>query len=132
MGVNMSYYFSKKLKLPFDRAISHVTDGLAAEGFGVLTSIDVRAMMKKKLNVDFKPYTILGACNPQFAHRALQIENKIGTMLPCNVVVQEIDEHHVEVSVVDPVVSMHGINNPKLALIAEEVRKQLKRVVFGL
>ena len=98
----MSYYFSKTLKMPFAQAIQHVTDALAGKGFGVLTTIDVSATMKKKLDLDFRPYTILGACNPQFAHKALQSEDKIGTMLPCNVVVQEAGEGQVEVSAAIP------------------------------
>ncbi|HEV2563293.1 MAG TPA: DUF302 domain-containing protein [Rhizomicrobium sp.] len=128
----MRYYFSKTLKMPFAEAIQHVTEALAAKGFGVLTTIDVRATMKKKLDVDFRPYTILGACNPQFAHKALQSEDKIGTMLPCNVVVQEIGAGTVEVSAVDPVASMAAVDNPKLAPIAVEVRDLLKQVVAGL
>jgi uncharacterized protein (DUF302 family) len=105
---------------------------LASKGFGVLTTIDVRATMKKKLDVDFRPYTILGACNPQFAHKALQAENKIGTMLPCNVIVQEIGKDQVEVSAVDPVASMMAIKNPKLESIAGDVRGMLKQMVAGL
>ena len=97
----MIYCFTKTLAMPFDQAIQHVTDRLAAKGFGVLTTIDVRATMKKKLDVDFRPYTILGACNPQFAYKALLFEDKIGTMLPCNVVVQETGSGQVEVSAVD-------------------------------
>ena len=128
----MSYYFSKTLQMPFVQAIQHVTDALASRGFGVLTTIDVRATMRKKLDIDFRPYTILGACNPQFAHKALQCEDKIGTMLPCNVVVQEVGKGQVEVSAVDPVASMQGVNNPKLAPIADEVRKLLKQVVADL
>ena len=128
----MSYYFSKKLKMPFDRAIERVTQALAAKGFGILTTIDVRATIKKKLDIDFRPYTILGACNPQFAHKALQIEDKVGTMLPCNVVVQEIGNGEVEVSAVDPVASMSAIENTKLAAIAGEVRSLLKLAVDGL
>ena len=99
----MSYYFSKTLEMPFVQAIQHVTEALAGKGFGVLTTIDVRATMKKKLDIDFRPYTILGACNPEFAHKALQTEDMIGTMLPCNVVVQEIGKGLMEVSAVDPV-----------------------------
>src|ERR1019366_3180446 len=114
----MSYYFSKTLKLPFAQAIEHVTDALARKGFGVLTTIDVRATLKKKLDIDFRPYTILGACNPQFAYQALQSEDKIGTMLPCNVVVQDIGGGEVEVSAVDPVASMASVSNPHLAPIA--------------
>ena len=128
----MSYYFAKTLQMPFDQAIQHVTDALASKGFGVLTTIDVRATMKKKLDVDFRPYTILGACNPQFAHKALQAENKIGTMLPCNVIVQEIGKDQVEVSAVDPVASMMAIKNPKLESIAGDVRDMLKQMVAGL
>ncbi|ODT16303.1 MAG: hypothetical protein ABS35_28850 [Kaistia sp. SCN 65-12] len=128
----MAYYFSKILEMPFDKAIQHVTDALAAKGFGVLTTIDVQATMKKKLNVEFRPYTILGACNPDFAHKALQIEDAIGTMLPCNVVVQEISKGMVEVSAVDPVASMMAVKNPKLAAIAGDVKDQLQQVVSGL
>ena len=128
----MSYYFSKTLVMPFDQAIQHVTDALTAKGFGVLTTIDVRATMKKKLNVEFRPYIILGACNPEFAHKALQSEDKIGTMLPCNVVVQEVGQGSVEVSAVDPVASMMAVQNPKLATIAGEVRDLLKQVVCDL
>ena len=128
----MSYYFSKKLKLPFDNAIAHVTQALASNGFGILTTIDVRATMKMKLDVDFRPYTILGACNPRFAHKALQIEDKVGTMLPCNVVVQDVGGGEVEVSAVDPVASMSAIENAKLAAIAGEVRSLLKLAIDGL
>lgn len=128
----MSYCFSKTLEMPFDQAVQHVTDALAAKGFGVLTTIDVRATMKKKLNVEFRPYTILGACNPEFAHKALQIEDMIGTMLPCNVVVQQIRNGLVEVSAVDPVASMMAIKNPKLETIAGDVRDLLRQVVSGL
>jgi uncharacterized protein (DUF302 family) len=118
--------------MPFDQAIRHVTDALASKGFGVLTTIDVRATMKKKLDIDFKPYMILGTCNPQFAHKALQIEDKIGTMLPCNVVVQETGKDQVEVSAVDPAASMQAVDNPKLASIAGDVRNLLKQVIAGL
>ena len=128
----MSYFFSKTLEMPFDHAIKHVTDALAVKGFGVLTTIDVRATMKKKLDVEFRPYTILGACNPEFAHKALQIEDMIGTMLPCNVVVQEIGKGLVQISAVDPVASMMAVKNPKLATIAGDVRDLLQQVVSGL
>jgi len=128
----MSYYFSKKLTMPFDRAIDHVTQALASKGFGVLTKIDVRATLKEKLKIDFRPYTILGACNPQLAHAALQIENKVGTMLPCNVVVQETGNGDVEVSAVDPVASMSAIENPILRSIADRVGTKLKSVVDSL
>ena len=128
----MTYYFSKQLEMPFDQAVQHVTEAFATKGFGVLTTIDVRATMKKKLNVEFRPYTILGACNPEFAHKALQSEDMIGTMLPCNVVVQEMSKGSVEVSAIDPVASMMAIKNPKLTTIAGEVRDLLKQVVSGL
>jgi uncharacterized protein (DUF302 family) len=132
METRMTYYFSKTLKMPFAQAIQHVPDALAGKGFGVLTTIDVRATMKKKLDIDFRPYTILGACNPQFALKALQSEDKIGTMLPCNVVVLEVSKDEVEVSAVDPVASMAAVDNPKLTPIAGEVRDLLKQVVTGL
>jgi uncharacterized protein (DUF302 family) len=128
----MAYYFTKTVKMPFAQAVQHVTDTLAGNGFGVLTTIDVQAVMKKKLNIEFRPYTILGACNPLFAHEALQAEDKIGTMLPCNVAVQEIAKDQVEISAVDPVASMQAIDNPKLASIAGEVRSLLKQTVASL
>ena len=128
----MSYYFSKMVEMPFVQAVQHVTDALASKGFGVLTTIDVRATMKTKLDIDFRPYTILGACNPEFAHKALQAEDMIGTMLPCNVVIQEVGKGVVEVSAVDPLASMMAVGNPKLASIAGEVRDLLKQVISGL
>ncbi len=128
----MSYYFSKTLEMPFVQAIQHVTEALAGKGFGVLTTIDVRATMKKKLDIDFRPYTILGACNPEFAHKALQTEDVIGTMLPCNVIVQEIGNGLMEVSTIDPVASMMAVGNPGLASIAGDVRDLLKQVVADL
>jgi uncharacterized protein (DUF302 family) len=128
----MTYYFSKTVEMPFVQAIQHVTDALAGKGFGVLTTIDVRATMKKKLDVDFRPYTILGACNPKFAHQALQSEDMIGTMLPCNVVVQQRDGGAVEISAVDPVASMGAIDNPKLGKVAGQVRELLKQVVSDI
>jgi uncharacterized protein (DUF302 family) len=128
----MSYHFSKRLDVPFDQAVSRVTEALKREGFGVLTDIDVAATMKAKLGQDFRPYRILGACNPQLAHRALQLEDKIGTMLPCNVIVQEHDGGAVEVSAVDPVASMQAIDNPRLGEVANEVQAKLKRVVESL
>jgi uncharacterized protein (DUF302 family) len=128
----VSYYFSKTIHMGMDDAIAHVTGALAQKGFGVLTTIDVRATLKKKLDVDFRPYTILGACNPTFAHKALLSEDKIGTMLPCNVIVQEIGEGRVEVSAVDPAASMQAVDNPNLASIAGDVREMLKQMVAGL
>lgn len=128
----MSYHFTKTLDLPFDAAVSRVTEALGKEGFGILTDIDVAATMKKKLGQDFRPYRILGACNPQLAHRALELEDKIGTMLPCNVIVQQGDRGAVEISAVDPVASMQAIDNAGLAEVANEVQARLKRVVEGL
>ena len=126
----MTYYFSKQLEMPFDRAVQHVTEALAAKGFGVLTTIDVRATMKKKLNVEFRPYTILGACNPEFAHMALQSEDMIGTMLPCNVVVQEMSKGSIEVSAVDRVDD--GDQEPKADDHRWRSEGSLKQVVSGL
>jgi uncharacterized protein (DUF302 family) len=128
----MEYYFTKSLDMKFDDAVAHVTKALAAKGFGVLTTIDVHATMRKKLGVDFKPYTILGACNPHFAWRALQAEEKIGTMLPCNVIVIETSPGKVEVAAVDPVASMAAIDNPGLAGVSSEVRGLLQEVVTEL
>jgi uncharacterized protein (DUF302 family) len=128
----MTYHFSKVLGVPFDQAVSRVTEALSKEGFGVLTDIDVAATLKKKLGQDFRPYRILGACNPQLAYRALTLEDKIGTMLPCNVIVQQREGGKVEVSAVDPVASMQAIDNPDLGEVAKEVRAKLKRVVDGL
>jgi len=128
----VTYHFSKTLELSFDAAIDKVTEALKEKGFGVLTTIDVKATLKKKLDVDFRPYTILGACNPRFAYQALQKEDKIGAMLPCNVLVQQIDPRRVEVSAVDPVASMQAIDNPELGEIAQQVRGLLKEVVESL
>jgi uncharacterized protein (DUF302 family) len=128
----MAYHFSKTLDVPFGEAVARVTDALKAEGFGVLTDIDVAATMKAKLGADFRPYRILGACNPHLAFRALELEDKIGTMLPCNVIVQEHGGGRVEVSAVDPAASMQAIDNPGLAGLAGELRGKLKRVVESL
>ncbi len=128
----MSYHFSKTIDMPFDEAIEKVTGALADKGFGVLTTIDVRATLKKKLDVDFRPYVILGSCNPGFAHKALLAEDKIGTMLPCNVILQQHESGEVEVSAVDPAASMMAIKNPALEEIASEVRGMLKGVIDGL
>ncbi len=128
----MSYYFSKVVEQNFDDAIAHVTEQLSQAGFGVLTTIDVSATMKKKLDVDMNRYTILGACNPGYAHKALQAEDKIGTMLPCNVIVQQHEDGSVEVSAVDPIASMQAIDNPALGSIAGEVRQKLRAVITGL
>jgi uncharacterized protein (DUF302 family) len=128
----MSYYFSKTVPYDFDTAIDKVTDELKKDGFGVLTQIDVQDTLKKKLDVDFRKYRILGACNPNFAHQALKAEDKIGTMLPCNVIVQEHDNKNVEVSAVDPVASMMAVKNDALGGVAMQVREKLSRVIDNL
>lgn len=127
----MTYHFTKTVRMPFDDAIDAVTKALADKGFGVLTTIDVKVTLKKKLDVDFRPYTILGACNPEFAYKALQHEDKVGTMLPCNVILQEKADG-IEVSAVDPAASMRSIENPELGEVADEVRTRLREVVEGL
>ncbi|HUV32491.1 MAG TPA: DUF302 domain-containing protein [Devosiaceae bacterium] len=128
----MSYYFSKTVDMPFDSAIEKVTAALAARGFGILTEIDVAATMKKKLDIDFRPYRILGACNPPFALKALTAEDKIGTMLPCNVIVQQHEDGSVEVAAVDPVASMQAVDSAALAGIAGEIRQLLQEAVQEL
>ncbi len=127
----MSYYFSKILSVSFDEAVVKVIESLKQEGFGILTEIDVQTTMKKKLDVEMPSYKILGACHPSFAYQALQVEDKIGTMLPCNVIVQQRTEG-VEVSAVDPVASMQAIENPSLHGIAEQVRAKLKATIDSL
>ena len=128
----MSYYFSKVVDDNFDDAIERVTAHLADAGFGVLTTIDVSATLKKKIDVDFQRYTILGACNPGFAYKALQAEDKIGTMLPCNVIVQETADGKVEVAAVDPMAYMMAIHNESLGEVASQVQGMLKNVIEGL
>ena len=128
----MSYHFSKVVDMSFEDAIRKVTEALKTEGFGVLTEIDVKATLKKKLDVDFRDYRILGACNPQFAYQALQKEEKIGAMLPCNVIVQVNTQGLVEVSAVDPITSMAGVQNIELGEIAIQVQDKLKRVIEEL
>jgi uncharacterized protein (DUF302 family) len=128
----MNYYFSKTLDMPFDEAIAHATEQLKKEGFGVLTEIDVKATIKEKLGEDFRNYQILGTCNPPFAHQALLAEDKIGTMLPCNVIVQETPAGGVEVAAIDPIASMQAIENLALGDIAAEVQSKLKRVIDSL
>ena len=125
----MNYYFSKTVGLSFEDTITKVTEELKKEGFGVLTEIDVKATLKKKLDVDFRKYKILGACNPPFAYQALQSERMIGTLLPCNVIVQEADGGKTEVAAVDPIASMMAIENPAFASIASEVQAKLKKVI---
>ena len=128
----MSYYFAKTLHCSFDDAVQRTTDGLKAAGFGIITEIDVKEAFKKKLNVDFHNYRILGACNPAMAHKALEIENKIGTMLPCNVVVQDIGRGYVEVAAIDPVASMAAVDNDDLHQVAKTVRDMLRKTVEAL
>jgi uncharacterized protein (DUF302 family) len=128
----MSYYFSKILPLSFAEALGKTTEALKQEGFGIITEIDVKDVLKKKIDVEFRNYRILGACNPALAHEALQLEDKVGTMLPCNVVVQEVGERKVEVAAIDPVASMAAIDNPRLKKAAEKVQAKLRQVIAGL
>ena len=128
----MKYYFSKTIDSNFEDAITKAKEALKQEGFGVLTEIDVKDTLKKKIDVDFRKYVILGACNPQFAYKALQAENKIGVMLPCNVIVQELDSGDIEISAVDPISSMQAIENKNLAPIADQVRGKLRSVIESL
>lgn len=129
----MSYYIETKLhNVNFEEAIEKVTNELKKEGFGVLTEIDLKSTLKKKLDVDFYNYRILGACNPPYAHKALMAENKIGTMLPCNVIVQERNPGEIEVSAVDPIASMQAIENPDLGALAQEIRDKLKTIIEAL
>lgn len=128
----MSYYIAAKLGPGFDEAVRRTMEALKEEGFGVLTDIDIADTLKKKIGVDFRRYRILGACNPKLAHEALQIEGNIGTMLPCNVVIQEAADGRIEVAAIDPVASMMAVENPRLKQAAEQVREKLKRVVSRL
>lgn len=128
----MSYYFSKKLAGTIESVRPRVEAALKSEGFGVLTEIDIAATMKKKLDADMPPYLILGACNPKFAHQALAVEDKIGTMLPCNVILRQSAEGEIEVAAVDPMASMQAVENDALAAVAGEVRAMLERVVDSL
>ena len=128
----MGYYFNTVLECSFDDAIERVTDELKREGFGILSEIDVQAALKKKLNVDFKKYKILGACNPPYAYQALQVEEKIGTMLPCNVIVLEKEDGRIEVAAIDPIASMQAIANPQLQDTADQVQAKLKNIIESL
>jgi len=128
----MSYYFSKILNLSFEEAVARVTEALKKDGFGIITEIDVKETLKKKLNVDFRKYKILGSCNPPYAYKALQAEDKIGLMLPCNVIVQELPGGKVEAAAIDPVASMAAVKNLKLRDVGEEVRSKLKAVIDNL
>ena len=128
----MTYYFSKTLSIGFDEAVRCTTEALKQEGFGIITEIDVKQTLKAKIGVDFRNYRILGACNPKLAHEALQLEDKIGTMLPCNVVVQEISSNETEIAAIDPVASMQAVDNPRLMQAARRVQELLRRVVEAL
>ena len=127
----MSFYFSKTIDTTFDDAIEKVTAALKSEGFGILTEIDIQATLKKKLDLDFRPYKILGACNPPYAYQALQAEDKIGTMLPCNVIVQQ-KENGIEIAAIDPVASMVAVKNDKVTEVAEIIQNKLKNVINSL
>jgi uncharacterized protein (DUF302 family) len=128
----MKYYITKKIDATFEQAIDEVKEALAIQGFGVLSEINIHEKLKEKLDVDFRRYTILGACNPAYAYKALQNEDKIGTMLPCNVVIQELGKNVIEVSAIDPIASMMAIENPKLAKIAGEIKGKLEKVIESL
>ena len=128
----MAYYFTKTVARSFDETLAKLADELKKEGFGILTEIDVKDTLKEKLNVDFRRYKILGTCNPPFAYEALQAEDKIGILLPCNVIIQETDDGQVEVSAIDPMETMKVVGNPKLAVLAEQVQAKLKRVVANI
>ena len=126
------YYFSKTLNTTFENALDLVIEALKTEGFGVLTQINIKDTHKKKIDVDFRKYVILGACNPQFAHQALESEDKIGVLLPCNVILQELPNGEVEVAAVDPITSMSSVQNEKLGTIAQQVQQKLKNVIKQL
>lgn len=128
----MEYYINKIIKTSFENAEEQATEALKKEGFGVLTQIDIQEKLKDKLNVEFRKYKILGACNPEYAYKALQKESKIGTILPCNVVIQELGNNEIEVAAVNPITSMMGVENHELAGIAAEINKKLKRVIDSL
>ncbi len=128
----MKYYIANTVNGDFAAVVDRVTESLKAEGFGVLTDIDVKATMKKKLDRDFRDYRILGACNPPLAHQALTADDKIGTMLPCNVIVQDIGGGQIEVAAIDPAISMAQVENPTLKAIAESVTGKLRRVIAAI
>ncbi len=128
----MKYYISKKIDATFEQAIDEVKEALAIQGFGVISEINMQQKLKEKLNVDFRRYIILGACNPAYAYQALQNEDKIGTMLPCNVIVQELGKNEIEVAAIDPIASMIAIENPKLAKLAGEIKAKLERAIESL
>ncbi len=125
----MAYYYSKTVRADFEEAVSGIKNSLKAEGFGILTEIDVKSTLKKKLDVDFRNYKILGACNPPYAYKALQAEDKIGTMLPCNVIVQEKVDGTIEIAAIDPIASMQAVDNPQLQDVAGTIAQKLKQIV---
>jgi uncharacterized protein (DUF302 family) len=128
----VQYYIAKTVSGGFPATVERVIESLKAEGFGVLTEIDVKATMKKKLDIDFRDYRILGACNPPLAHQALTADDKIGTMLPCNVIVQDLGGGKIEVAAINPAISMEQVGNPTLKVIAESVTDKLKRVIAAI
>ena len=128
----MSYYFSKTIDDTFDNAVVRTTAALKSNGFGILTEIDVAATMKAKLNIEFRPYRILGACNPPLAHQALIAEDKIGTMLPCNVIVQQLTKAKVEIAAINPLEAMANVGNPALSQIAKTVAAKLQQVMTAI
>jgi uncharacterized protein (DUF302 family) len=128
----MKYYISKKIDATFEQAIDEVKEALGNQGFGIISEINMQQKFKEKLNVDFKRYIILGACNPAYAYKALQSEDKIGTMLPCNVVVQELGENEIEVAAIDPVASMMAVENPNLNKFASEIKSKLEKAIESL
>ena len=125
----MEYYFSKTLNVTFDEAVKLTTEALKSEGFGVISEINMHEKLKEKLGVDYKKYKILGTCNPAYAFKALQSEDKIGTMLPCNVLVIEQDQDKIEIAAVNPIASMQAIENPELGNVAQQVTDKLKKVI---
>lgn len=128
----MSYYFSKTTDASFEETLTKVADELKKEGFGILTEIDVKDTLKKKLDINFQKYKILGACNPPFAYEALKAENKIGMLLPCNIIVQELSEGKTEVAAIDPVQSMQVVDNTSLRVVAEQVQAKLRNVINNI
>ncbi len=128
----MSYYINTTISMSFEKAIDYIKESLKTEGFSVISEIDIHEKFKEKLDVDFRKYKILGACNPEYAYQALQKEDKIGTMLPCNVIVQELSENKIEVAAVDPIASMQAVENKELGFLAMDIQEKLKKVVLSL
>lgn len=128
----MKYYISKKIDATFEQAVDRVKESLEIEGFSVLSEINIHEKLKQKLDVDFRRYTILGACNASYAYKSLLVEDKIGTMLPCNVIIQELKKNEIEVAAIDPIASMMAVENPKLTSIATEIKRKLEKVIESL